>query len=114
MDNLPAQLNELATLMEQACALARPYDVKIQALEVAKADALASLNWQIECVKALVREYVLSEKRSVKTDTLTVSYVGKETWDNTHLRQFAKEHPAVLQCLRDSSYATFRYRNTPN
>jgi hypothetical protein len=110
MDNLPAQLNELATLMAQAHALAQPYDVQIQALEIAKADATSALVWQIDTMKACIREHVLSEKRSVKTDTLTVSYIGKETWDNAQLRTFAKEVPGVLQCLRDSSYVTFRYR----
>jgi hypothetical protein len=110
MDNLSVQLDELTALMAQAHALAQPYDVQIQALEVAKADALAPLNWQIDTLKACIHEYVLTKKRSIKTDTLHIGYVRKETWDNAQLRTFAKEYPTVLQCLRDSSYVTFRYR----
>src|SRR6516225_8312767 len=98
---LKRQLEELSALMAQAHALAQPYNTQIQALEVARDDNLAGLNWQIDTLKACIREYVLNEKRSIKTDMLHISYVGKETWDNTQLRAFAKEYPAVLQCLRD-------------
>jgi hypothetical protein len=107
---LKRQLEELSALMAQAHAVAQPYNTQIQALEVARDDATSALTWQIDTLKACIREYIMNEKRSIKTDTLHISYVGKETWDNAQLRAFAKEYPTVLQCLRDSSYATFRYR----
>jgi hypothetical protein len=99
---------ELATLMHEATALAAPYDAQIRALEVAKADATASLTFEIDSLKALIRPLVLAAQQTVKAEGLTVSYSHKETWNDERLRAFAVEVPAVLQCLQGSSYVSFR------
>jgi hypothetical protein len=103
-------MQELASLMRQVQSLAAPYDAQIQTLQVAKADALASLTFQIDTLQTQIRPLILAEQRTTKVDGCTASYVHKETWDNDALKQFAEEVPAVLQCLRDSSYVTFRLR----
>jgi hypothetical protein len=100
---------KLATLMHEATALAAPYDAQIRALEVAKADATAALTFEIDSLKALIRPLVLAAQQTVKVDGVTVSYSHKETWNDERLRAFALEVPAVLQCLQDSSYVSFRY-----
>jgi hypothetical protein len=112
-ETLTTYLATLADLLAQADTLAAPYDVQIHALTIAKADALASLTWEIDNLKAIIRPLVLAQHHTVKTDTVTVSYVHKETWDDQQLRTFALESPAILQCLQDSSYVTFRYRPRP-
>jgi hypothetical protein len=103
-------VEKLAVLMREAQALAAPYDAQIQTLQVAKADALAALTFQIDTLQAQIRSLILAEQRTTKVDGCTASYVHKETWDNEGLRRFAEEVPTVLQCLRDSSYVTFRLR----
>lgn len=101
-------MQELVCLMRQAQALAAPYDSQIRVLESAKADALASLTFQIETLQAYLRPMILLERRTIRVDGCTASYCHKETWNNEALRHFAEEIPAVLQCLRDSSYVVFR------
>jgi hypothetical protein len=107
MDLITACTN-LAQLLNQVNVLAAPYDVQIRALEVAKADATAALAWEIENLKALIRPLVLQERRTVKTDGVTVAYCSKESWDDARLRAFAEEVPALMQCLKDASYVSFR------
>lgn len=109
--NLDDALRQLAALMQEADALAAPYDVQIQAIEIAKADALSSLTFQIETLKASLRPYVLAEGQTQRVNGLTASVVQKEVWDDALLRTCAVEMPAVLQCLRDASYVVFRYRS---
>ena len=65
-DALTTHMQHLANLIAQAATIAAPYNAYIQALEVAKADALASLTWQIDTLKALVKPLVLAEKHSIK------------------------------------------------
>jgi hypothetical protein len=108
--DVSVSLAELAALMAERQAMAAPYEAEIRRLEVAKADALASLTFQIETLQAQIRPLILAEQRTTKVGGCTASYVHKETWDNDALRQFAEEVPAVLQCLRDSSYVTFRMK----
>jgi len=108
--NVAVSLAELATLMAERQALAAPYEAHIRRLEVAKADATAALTFQIDTLQAQLRPLILAEQRTTKVEGCTASYVHKETWDNDALRQFAEEVPAVLQCLRDSSYVTFRMK----
>ena len=110
-DTLKSMIGQLADFLAQAQAISAPYDTQIKALETAKADALASLTWEIDTLKALLRPLVLAEKRTVKGQGVTLGYVHKEIWDDSLLRTFAEEYPAVLQCLKDGSYVTFRYRS---
>jgi hypothetical protein len=95
--------------MQIYAAASAPYDTQIQALEIAKADATAALMFQIDTLKATLTPRLLAAGQTVKLEGLTATVVHKETWDNTLLRTFAEEVPAVLQCLRDSSYVTFRF-----
>lgn len=99
---------DLAALMLQARALSAPYDAQIQSLEVARADALAALTFQIDTLKAVVRPMLLAEGRSVKVDGLTASVVHKQTWDTDLLLAMAEEIPAILQCRKDATYVAFR------
>jgi hypothetical protein len=106
-----ALLDSLATLgilYAEVKALAAPYDAQIQARAIARADAMAALTFQIETLQAQLRPLVLAEQRTIKVDGCTASYCHKETWNAAALRQFAKEIPAILQCVCDSSYVTFR------
>jgi hypothetical protein len=109
-DNLTTQLHTLATLLTHAATLAAPFDAQLKALEIARADALASVQWEIDNLKTVIRPLILAARRSVKTEGLTVGYVHKETWDDSLLRTFAQEMPTLLQCLKDASYVTFRHR----
>jgi hypothetical protein len=101
-------LKELGALYAESKALTAPYDAQILALEIARADATAALTFQIETLQAVIRPLVLAEQRTVKVDGCTASYCKKDTWNAAALRHFAEEVPAILQCLRDSSYVTFR------
>lgn len=101
-------LDKLAVLFAELQALATPYDAQIRALEIARADATAALQFQIDTLKAILTPLLLAEGHTMKLDGLTATVVHKQTWDDTLLRAVAEEVPAVLQCLRDSSYVTFR------
>jgi hypothetical protein len=107
--NITLLLDKLSVLFAELQALAAPYDAQIHALEIAKADATAALVFQIDTLKATLAPLLLAQGQTVKHDGLTATVVRKETWDNALLRTFAEEVPAVLQCLRDSSYVTFRH-----
>src|SRR5215831_6718257 len=98
----------LATLLAEARTLSAPYDAQIRALEIAKADTISALTWEIENLKAVIRPLVLGEQRTVKAKGLAVAYCHKEIWDDASLRLFAEEVPAVLQCRKDASYVVFR------
>jgi hypothetical protein len=104
MDNL----EKLAALLAAFQECSAPFDAQIQALQIAKADTTASFLFQIETLKSILIPQILAEGHTMKVNGLTATYVHKETWDNASLRAFAAEVPAVLQCLRDSSYITFR------
>jgi len=104
------QLDILATLCAELQALAVPYDAQIQALHIAKADATAALQFQIDTLKTELTPLLLTQGHTIKHNGLTCTVVHKETWDNALLRTFAEEVPAVLQCLKDSSYVTFRVK----
>lgn len=103
-------LATLAQLMHDAARLAAPYDAQIHALEVAKADAIADVLFQIETLKALLRPSLLAAGKTVRCDGLTASVVHKDVWDQEQLRAMAIEMPALLQCVRNGSYVTFRLR----
>jgi hypothetical protein len=107
--DLQTLLADVAKLLHAYSAAVAPYNAQIQALEIAKADATAALAFEIETLKALIRPLVLATQQTVKVDGMTVSYCHKETWNDERLRAFAEEVPAVLQCLQDSSYVTFRH-----
>jgi hypothetical protein len=106
--DLRTACTELATLLAEARTLAAPYDAQIRALEVARADAIAPLTFQIDTLKSVIRPLILAEQRSVKVDGLTVSYTHKLTWDGETLLAMVQEIPAILQCQRDASYVSFR------
>ena len=99
---------QLAGVLEQARELAAPYDAQIQALGVARADALASLTFQIDTLKAELRPLLLAHGHTVKLDGLTAGVVHKQQWDTAVLLAMAEEIPAILQARKDASYVTFR------
>ena len=101
---------ELASLLARAKSLAAPYEAQIQALEIAKADALAGLTFQIDTLKAALRPQLLALGETIRCEGLTASVVHKEVWDPAQLRAFAEEVPAVRQCCQDGSYVTFRFQ----
>jgi len=101
-------LEAMALLMAEVQSLAASYDVHIQALQVAKADATAALQFQIDTLKSVLAPAILAEGQTVKLDGLTITVVHKETWDSALLHAMAEEVPAIRQCLRDSSYLTYR------
>jgi len=107
--HLTSLVTQLAHLLNEAALLAAPYETQIHALEVQKADALASLTWEIENLKALVKTKVLAQQTTVKGHGVTASYVHRETWDSDQLDAMAREIPAIRQCLRESSYVAIRY-----
>src|SRR5262245_61665356 len=105
---LHASLETLAALCAELQVLSAPYDAQITSLEIAKADATAALTFQIDTLKATIAPLLLAQGHTVKQGGLTATVVHKETWDATLLRAFAEEVPTVRQCVRDSSYVTFR------
>jgi hypothetical protein len=102
-------LEELAKLMAEYRQLAMPYDSRIKALDIEKADATAAVKFAIDNLQALLRPLIMDEKRTYRANGLTASYCAKDAWDGAGLRQFGEEVPAVLQFVRDASYVTFRY-----
>lgn len=105
---LPVQLTALGALMAEAQTIAAPYDAQIRTLEIAKADALAHLTFQIETLKSVLRPVILAAGQTVIADGIRATYVQKHTWDTDTLQEMAKEIPAILQCLREAPYVTFR------
>src|SRR5262245_53251168 len=109
-ERLTAQLDALSALLAHAATIAAPFDAQLKALEIAKADALTAVQWEIDTLKTIVRAAILAHGHTVRHERLTVGYVHKDVWDSERLHAFAKEVPALLQCLKDGSYVTFRYR----
>jgi hypothetical protein len=105
---LDVLLTELGALSRHYQECIAPYQAQIQALEMARDEATAALTFQIDTLQARLRPLILAEQRTRKVNGCTAIYCHKETWDNAGLRRFAEEVPTVLQCLRESSYVTFR------
>jgi hypothetical protein len=108
MSDLRTTCTELAQRLREVRAIAAPYDAQIQALEIARADATASLTFQIESLKAVIRPMVLAQRQSVKVDGMAAIFTQRQSWESETLLAMAQEIPAILQCQRDASYVTFR------
>jgi len=105
-------LQELAALYAQVHAIAAPYDTQIRSLEIARADATSAITFHIDTLQAQLRPLLLAAQRTIKVEGCTASYCHKETWDSAALKRFAEEVPAIMQCVRDSSYVVFRASRT--
>ena len=108
--DLMTHLTDLGALMQQEQALSAPYQAQIKALELERDTATAALRFQIDTLKAVLREHILAHGQTVRADGVTAIYTHKQGWDTEGLLAMAKEIPAIMQCAKDASYVTFRFR----
>jgi hypothetical protein len=106
--HIDALLTELAELSRQYQECIAPYQVQIQALEIARDDATAALRFQMESIEAVLRPAILAVQATQKVPYLTAVYVRRDKWDREILFNIAQEVPAIMQAYTDASFVQFR------
>jgi hypothetical protein len=106
--NIDALLAELGELSRQYQECIAPYQAKIKALEMARDEAAAALQFQMESLEAVLRPAILAAQESRKVPYLTAIYQRREKWDREILFNIAKEVPAVMSAYADASFVQFR------